>query len=466
MPATTATLADNPPDARVPHRLGRQLTLAAAWLVGLFVVALWVSGGNLQALGSSPTDVFLSLGRLTGMLASAALLVQLVMMARVPWLERAWGQDQLARGHRLVGLTSFCGMLIHIVLITIGYAAAQPGRIWSAVVDLTLNYPGVLLAVAGSVALCLVVATSVRAARRRLRYESWHLIHLYGYLGAGLVLPHQLWTGQDFLTSPWATVFWWGLWAVAAVLFLVYRVLVPLWRSYRADLRVLAAYPEGPGLVSVVVGGRGVSRLEVHGGQSFNWRFLDGPGWSRAHPFSLSAAPRPDTLRFTAAVVGDGTDRLLRLRPGTRVLVEGPYGRMHASTRTRRRVLLIGAGVGITPLRALLESLAADPGDVTIVQRARSLPEAALSQEINEIARERGLQHYLLLGHRVPGRDSWQADTHRTWDDVDALLSLCPDVAERDVFVCGPAGWSDAVVRAAKAAGVPRENLHSERFEI
>lgn len=466
MPATPGTLPQIPQPTPPAHRWGQQLSLAAAWLTGLFVIALWVRGGNLQGLTSSPTDAFLSLGRLTGMLASAALLIQLVMMARVPWLEKSWGQDQLARGHRLVGLTSFCGMLVHIALITIGYAAAQPGRIWSAIVDLTLNYPGVLLAVAGSAAICLVVATSVRAARRRLRYESWHLIHLYGYLGAGLVLPHQLWTGQDFLTSPLASIFWWGMWAPAAVLFLLYRVLVPVWRSYRADLRVLAAYPEGPGTVSVVVGGRGVRRLDVRGGQFFNWRFLDGPGWSRAHPFSLSAAPRADSLRFTAAVVGDGTARLLRLPPGTRVLIEGPYGRMQPSTRTRRKVLLMGAGAGITPLRALLESLRGDPGEVAIVQRARSLPDAVLSEEINQIAQERSWDHYLLLGHRTPGRDSWQAASHADWDDVDALRSLCPDVAERDVFVCGPAGWSEAVLRAARAAGVPRANLHSERFEV
>ena len=56
-----------------------------------------------------------------------------------------------------------------------------------------------LLATAGTALLVMVVVTSVRAARRRLRYESWHLLHLYAYLGVGLALPHQLWTGTDFV---------------------------------------------------------------------------------------------------------------------------------------------------------------------------------------------------------------------------------------------------------------------------
>lgn len=447
-------------------RVAAQVSLALAWLVMLGVTALWVSGGGIQEVFSSPTGFFTSLGRLAGLLASAALLIQLVMMSRVPWLEQAWGQDELARGHRLVGLTSFTGMLVHIALITIGYAAAQPAQLWSTAVDLTLNYPGMLLAVAGTVALCLVVFTSIRAARRRLRYESWHLIHLYGYLGAGLVLPHQLWTGQNFLTSPVATVFWWGLWGLTAALFLTFRIALPRWRSWRADLRVLATYPDGPGVVSVVVGGRGVRHLRARGGQFFQWRFLDGPGWTRANPFSLSAAPRPDSLRFTAAVVGDGTARLTALRPGTKVLIEGPYGRLHPGARTRRDVLLIGAGVGFTPLRALLEAWPYDGGAVTIVQRARSEAEAVLAGEINELAAHRGAQHYLLLGHRIAGRDSWQPASRAGWSDVDALRAVCPDIASRDVFVCGPGPWTNAVLRAVREAGVPAPQVHSERFEI
>ena len=85
-----------------------------------------------------------------------------------------------------------------------------------------------LLAVAGSLCLVMVVVTSIRAARSRLRYESWHLLHLYAYLGAGLALPHQLWTGQEFLRSTASTVFWWGLWIAAVVSVLVWRVALPL----------------------------------------------------------------------------------------------------------------------------------------------------------------------------------------------------------------------------------------------
>ena len=449
---------------RTVPRWWRDTSAAAFWVVLLWVTALWVANGGVQDLGSV-AGALTSTGRLTGLIASALLLVQVFLMARVPWFEQAWGQDELARTHRLVGFTSFNLLWAHIVLITLGYAAGTPTGIWGTLVDLVLHYPGMLLATAGTVALCLVVVTSVRRARRRLRYESWHLIHLYGYLGAGLALPHQLWTGQEFLASTASTVFWWSLYAACAAAVLVFRIGVPAWRSLRAPLRVASVVTEGPGVTSVVVAGRGVEKLDVAAGQFLQWRFLDGPGWSRAHPYSLSAAPDGRTLRITAAEVGDGTARLATMEPGTRVLIEGPYGRLHPGVRTRRKVLLMGAGIGITPIRALLEGLDQDPGDVVVVHRAHSRDQFVFAGELFELAREKGARYVTVEGPRVPGRDSWLPAAAAHLTDAQALGQLVPDVAERDIFLCGAPTWMDAARRAALDCGVPSDHIHLELFE-
>ncbi len=447
---------------RVP-RWWRDATGAAGWAVLLGVVALWVRGGGVQDLATG-AGFLTSTGRLTGLVSSALLLVQVILMARVPWVEQAWGQDELARTHRLVGFTSFNLLMAHVVLITLGYAASGPLGLWGTTWDFVVNYPGMLLAFAGTAALVMVVVTSVRRARRRLRYESWHLIHLYGYLGAGLVLPHQLWTGAEFLRSGTATVFWWTLWGLTAASVLVFRVGVPLWRSLRSPVRVLAVRSEGRGVTTVTVGGEGIRHLPVRAGQFLQWRFLDGPGWTRANPYSVSAAPDGRTLRFTAAHVGDGSSRLARLRPGTRVLVEGPYGRMHGGIRTRRKVLLIGSGIGITPMRALLEELPQAPGDVTVVHRIRSRREAVLAREMRELAAARGARYLQVEGHRVRGRESWLPRQAAHLSDAQALLEIAPDLSEHDIYVCGSDGWMEAVRTAALEAGAVRDAIHLERF--
>ena len=323
----------------------------------------WVTGGGITQLGGWATGLE-SVGRITGLASAVLLLAQVVLMARVPVLERAFGQDELARIHRLVGFTSFNLMLAHIVTITWGYAAgsltATPRTLW----DLVVNYPGMLLATAATACLVMVVVTSIRAARRRLRYESWHLMHLYAYLGVGLAIPHQLWTGADFTSSTGRQVFWWTAWIVAAGSVLVWRVGLPLWRNLRHDLRVAAVVPEGDGTVSVHVTGRALHRLPVEAGQFFTWRFGGRPGRSRAQPLLALRRPR----RPVAADHRPGRRRRQRRggRPRGRLprLGRGPVRPAQpARPRAGTKVLLIGAGVGITPLRALAEGLEYAPGE-------------------------------------------------------------------------------------------------------
>lgn len=438
----------------------RQASVVALWAGLLLVSYWWATGGGIQALGSWATGLT-STGRLTGLLAALLLLVQVLLMARVPLLEQAYGQDRLARTHRLVGFSSFNLMLGHIVLITWGYAAGQWQRTPATLWDLIVNYPGMLIATAGTGCLVLVVVTSIKAARRKVRYESWHLLHLYAYLGVGLALPHQLWTGQDFLASTARTVFWWGLWIATAVAVLVWRVALPLWRSARYGLRVSAVVPESSGVLSVHLAARRPGLIRAEAGQFYNFRFLSGQGWTRAHPYSLSAAPDGQRLRITVKVVGDGSAALRGLRPGTRVLVEGPYGRLSARARSQRRIALIGAGVGITPLRALAEELPYAPGEATLLYRYSGQP--LFERELTQLAVERGLQIGWLPGHRrAPG--SWLGDGIGSASDQTALRYWLPDLTNHDVYVCGPQTWAADVRRAALAAGLPAEQFHVESF--
>ena len=430
----------------------------------LLVTGLWAYPAGVADLAGGAAAALTSLGRLTGLVAADLLLVQVLLMARVPAVERAWGQDELARLHRLVGFTSFTLMAAHIVLISLG-GAGSDGRGYGAVLaelwDVTTNDPGMLLAAAGTLCLVLVVVTSIRAARRRLRYESWHLLHLYAYLGVGLALPHQLWTGADFLGNRLATVYWWAAWAAAAGAVLVFRLGLPLYRSLRHRLVVEAVVPETPGVVSVHLAGRHLDRLPARAGQFLVLRFLDGPGALRAHPYSLSAAPAGGRLRVTVKDLGDDSGAVRRLRPGTRVLVEGPYGRLTAERRSTRKVLLLGAGIGITPLRALAEELPQAPGDVVLVHRVRSLEDAVFLGELEHLERTRGLRAVVWPGPRAGG--SWAPGVFGS-DGAVALRSVVPDVSEREVYVCGPDAWMDAALDAARRCGVPEQRLHAERF--
>jgi predicted ferric reductase len=466
----TALAATSPATSWAPPRrldqeaaVDRAVRLAAVlalWLGLLLVTYWWIADGGVADLAHWVSGVT-SLGRLTGLWAADLLLIQVLLMSRLPLLEHAFGRDRLVRIHRVVGLLSFWLLITHLGTIITGYASGRISAVPATTWNLITTYGGMLLAVAGATCLIMVVITSIRAARRRLRYESWHLLHLYSYLGVGLAIPHQLWTGQEFLQSPAATVYWWTLWAAAAAAIVVWRIWLPLWRSARHQLRVVGVVRESSDVFSVYLAGKRLDRLPLKAGQFLNVRFLSRPGWTRANPFSLSIAPNGHNLRITAKALGEGSARLAYLRPGTRVVFEGPYGRLSSRARTQRKVVLAGAGVGITPLRALAEGLEYAPGEAILLQRYTAEP--LFARELEGLAVAKGLQVVHLPGpRRTPSSVLGPAATGMP--ELIALRRWIPDLAERDFFVCGPTAWTEGVERLALAAGVPSDRIHSESF--
>ncbi|MCX4782104.1 ferredoxin reductase family protein [Streptomyces sp. NBC_01264] len=436
---------------------------ALAILSAVAVVALWVmnQGGPLGL--TTPDRAMGSLGQLTGLLASDLMVLQVVLLARIPWVERAWGHDLLTRRHRWIGFASFWLMIAHVALFAAERVLRQPAAFLEALVRLFVTDSWMLFATVGTLLLIMVVVTSIRAARRRLRYESWHLLHLYSYAGIAATFPHTFTDGADFHET-WTRVYWWCLYGFAFASALLYRIALPAWRSLRHRLRVESVHVEAPGVVSITAEGHRLDRMRTASGQFFIWRFLDGPGWSRGNPYTLSASPTDDRLRITIKAAGDGSARAARLTPGTRILIEGPYGTLTARRRTRPRMLLIAAGIGITPMRALLEDTAYAPGEATLIYRYGEEEHAVFTEELRAIADRRGVELILLPGPRR-ANTSWQpAGPGHLGDDVQALRHLVPDIDRCDVYVCGPPAWIGAVRRAATAAGAHRDDIHTEEF--
>ena len=456
----SATRTGRPEPARLDASI-RTISGLCLWAALLLLTGRWVADGGIQDFLTSWADGLTALGRLSGLVAAQLLLVQVLLMARIPLLELAFGRQRLVRIHRRVGLLSFWLMLTHIGTIVLGYASARWSLVPSTLWQLLTGYAGILLAVAGTLCLLMVVVTSIRATRRRLRYESWHLLHLYGYLGAGLALPHQLWTGEEFNQSPVMTGYWWAIWICAASAVVTWRLLLPLGRTLRHRLRVSEVTQEAPNVVSVRMTGRRLDRLPVQAGQFVVLRFLTLPGWTRANPFSLSAAPDGRTLRITAKIVGDGTARLTRLRPGTSVLFEGPYGRLSHRARSRSKVLLAGAGLGIAPLRSLAEGLSYAPGDALLLHRYTD--RRLFSEELEQLQVRRGLQVIDLPGRRAHPKSALGPSVDPAHELV-ILEHIVPDVADRDVYLCGPEAWTQLMVVLTRRAGVPDEQIHIEAF--
>ena len=418
------------------------------------VVSLWLAAGgpaDIHDLSSALT----SAGRVAGLLGAYLVLVELLLLARIPLLERLYGFERLAVAHRINGRVAISLLLAHAALITAGYTTGDRISLPGEVERLITGYPGVITAIAGLALLVAVAITSAVAVRRRLRYETWHFVHLYAYLGVALAFSHQLATGTDFLARPAARAYWTALYVVTLGALVIFRILLPPARSLLLHrLRVERVVEEAPGVVSLEIGGERLHRLRAQAGQFFTWRFLTRDRWWEAHPFSLSAAPDGRRLRITVKGIGDYTASLRAIPPGTRVIAEGPFGSFTAAARRRPRVALIAGGVGITPIRALLESMPGGPEDITVVYRAVHDDDVILRSELDELAGRRGVEvHYVLGGHDAAEPLS-----------PERLCALMPDIATRDVYVCGPPAMVEATAATLGRSGVSRRHIVTERF--
>ncbi|MEV4611616.1 ferredoxin reductase family protein [Kitasatospora sp. NPDC049258] len=412
------------------------------------VLAVWWQG---TAEVSSAADWLTGAGRITGLLAGYTAPVLLLLMARIPLLEREVGADRLARWHAgggrwLVGLVA-----AHVLTVTWGYALTDGRGLVGEGVRLVFHYPEMIKAALATLIMFGTGAVSARVARRRMSYELWYYLHLATYLAVALGFGHQLADGTDLGGGPERAV-WYTLYLGTAALLGWYRFAVPSWRDRRHRMRVAEVRQEGPGVVSLFVTGERLDQLGAEAGQFFRLQF-QAPGlrWA-ANPYSLSAPPHPRYLRFTVKDLGGHSAAVARLEPGTRVRAEGPYGAFTAGQCRQHKVLLLGVGVGITPLRALFETL---PGRVTLVQRARRPQDVLFRDELAAVATARGARVHELLGTRA-----------QIGDLGAALRRLLPDLAAHEVYLCGPPAFGDEAVRVLRAAGVRRSRIHLESFEL
>jgi predicted ferric reductase len=438
-----------------PARANPTAVLTVIWLGAAASVALWwFNTPAIHGFGDWLTNA----GRIMGLLAGYSVVILVALMARLPPLERGVGSDRLARWHSMGGRYSVCLIVAHGLAITWGYSVTAHTNVIHQGWTLLDSYPDVLMATVAGLLFVGVGITSMRAARRKLRYETWYYLHLYTYLAIALAFAHQFATGAEFMANLSARIAWATLYSVVGLLLVWYRIVVPIDQAVRHQLRVHSVVRETPNTVSIIVQGTDLQSLRAESGQFFRFRFLSKGLWWAGNPYSLSAPVTNNLMRVTVKDLGDHSRQLSQLRPGTRVIAEGPFGAFTAHRRKHKRVLLIAAGVGVTPVRALFETLPATmPGDLTLIYRARTHDEVLFRPELEAIAKSRQAQLHIVVGSRKQlGADPLSAP----------MLAQVPHLAEHDVYLCGPAPMQEATTSALRSLGVHRRQIHTESYEF
>ena len=430
----------------------------AAWVAGIgmgLTIAMQVSTLQMRDI-ESVYGVVITLSRLAALVGTYLSVIGIFLIARIPAVEKSIGHDQLVIWHRNLGPWSLYLIGAHFFLVVVGYAGQDQLSLAREIWRMLQDFAWMWWALAGFVLMIQAGITSYKKARAKYSYETWWILHVLTYGAVASAFMHQIQNGQMFIEHPLNRAYWIGLYVLMAFAVVWCRFLVPVVRSLRHDLRVERVIEESPGVYSVIMKGRNLAKLGAEGGQFFEWRFVSKSHFLVAHPYSLSAAPTSRYLRITVKGLGDHSRSLATIKSGTRVLIEGPYGAFRAGQAKRKRVVLVGGGIGVTPVRALLDEFK-NSVHIDFIYRVSRAEDLALKAELDQIAADSGgftRVHYMVGSRREHPMDA----AH--------LLSVVPTVRESDIYICGPKALVAAVVEAADDLGISPDRVHHEEFEF
>ena len=435
----------------------QRVALVCLLHAGALGVAWWHGSSRLLLNGHSGGRA-VALGRLAGLLLGSSVLFQLILVSRLPWIEPSLGCDRLYRWHRRLGFSIGSLLLVHPALLTVGSARRHHLAISRQFMDLAADWR-TGLAMAALVVIVLMVTLSTPVIRRRLTYETWHMSHLAMYVALVLGSVHQA-GGVEMAGQRWWADYWFAMQIAVIGGLVVFRAGRPIFRSARHRFRIDRIVTESDDVTSVYLTGRQLDRFAFRPGQYVNVVFMSKGRWS-PHPFSFSAAPNGQFLRVSIKAAGDFTDRIRELTPGTRALLEGPLGAFIAA-EAREKYLMVAGGIGITPIRALIESLAAAGRDIVLLYSVKTANDLVFASEL------RGLTaHCHFIVSRYTGTTETDADHaghERGRIDLPMLARLVPDVRDREVFICGPQPMMKVVAAALDTLQVRESSIHYEQF--
>ncbi len=433
----------------------KKLSLYLFGLLNIVIILFfWWQGSSFLVQAGDSSSLMIAFGRLFGLFGQAAILVQLILIGRVVWIEREFGHDKMNKLHRTLGYSIAFFFFFHPFLLVWGYSAQNHVSFASQFATFLSTWQDVFAAFAAFVIFTGVIILALPAVQKRLKYEHWYFTHLFIYLAIVLVFSHQINTAD--VASGLALYYWLALNFGIGALYVAYRCIRPWYRFYKHQFYIDKVVQETSDVYSVYIRGRYMEEFTFEAGQFANYTFLQKGMWY-THPFSFSSAFNGEYIRISIKGVGDFTKRISELRPGTKVVIDGPLGIFTEKSSHKNKYLLIAGGIGITPVRSLAESLVGEDKDVTILYGTRSKKDIAFREELENMPHK---NHYVISEIlEVPDSVFEQG-----YVDAEKIKRLVPDFMDREIYICGPVVMMNSVISLFERFGVPQKQVHFEKF--
>lgn len=417
-------------------------------------VVLGITSEPFSTWFDSPENFALNLSRIFALTGTAIALTSIALASRAPWIEKAIGQDRMIYWHRKIGPYALFLIGFHVVLVSFAKRAGTELNTWQSLWDLVMGTKWFMAAFLGFIFMVGIGVTSYHRIRKLFSYETWWVIHLYSYIGIALAFMHEITNGVMFINN---TLFkdWWIFYNASVFSILIaYRVITPLRMNISDKPVVQKVVRENRDTLTLWVKTKKDMAMSAQGGQYFNLRLKAGKKWWEAHPYSLSHIPKDGILKFTVKELGDHSRWLKTLKPGTKVLLEGPYGKFTADKLQGSQVILIAGGIGITPIKALIQSLSGITSGV-LLWRVSKKDDLIMLNDIEKLCQARNIELKAVIGPRSSQKD-WLKQSLASRSRLDGF----------EAFICASKGLIESAKADLQDLGINEKHIYTEEFEF
>ncbi|MBD2358629.1 ferric reductase-like transmembrane domain-containing protein [Tolypothrix sp. FACHB-123] len=437
------------------------VVIGVSWIVAYILIILFPLF-ILLLYPPTPSDersFWLEFSAALGFIGLAMMAMQFALTARIKSIEASYGVDLILQFHRYTSIVAFFFILAHPIVLFIHNPETlqllnfiqAPWRARAAVI--------------ATLALIAIVVTSIWRQKLNIPYEPWRIAH--GILAVIIVafgLGHALGVG-NYLGLFWKAALWTGI-AVAALWLLIYVRLVKPYFMQKKPYLVEAAIPQRGNVWNLVLRPRGHDGISFQPGQ-FAWLTLEiSPFRMREHPFSFaSSAEKRDRIEFGIKALGDFTNTIKDVKPGTKAFLDGPYGVFTTDLyENTAGFVFIAGGIGITPIISMLFTLAErkDERPLLLIYASTTWDDITYREEIDALKDKLDLTVIHVL--RKPPED-WSGESG--YVDQQLLERYIPKrPATRNYFICAAPKMMNEVEKALHKLDVPVTNIHMEHYNL
>lgn len=430
----------------------------AVWIV-LYLLIIFAPLFALMAGVMPPArDFWTEFAVAIGYAGLAMMGLQFGLTARFRYVTEPWGEDVIYHFHRQISLLAVGLVVAHPLIM---FAARPDLRVLPAAGEVPL---GAVAAFVSIGALITLVVTALWRAELKIRYETWHLLHIVlAVVAVSGGLVHMVgWS--YYLADPWKRTLWIGLTCFWIGLLLYVRVVKPLF-MLRRPYRVAAVRSERGDSTTLTMMPDGHAGFSFRPGQ-FGWLTLwDSPFKITGHPFSFSSSAETadGRVEMTIRNLGDFTSAIPRVPVGQRIYLDGPYGAFTIGNPADMHVLIAG-GIGITPMMSMIRTLA-DRGDtrpIILFYGSKDWESITFREELEALQGRLQLTIVHVLATTPPG---WTGEQGHVTAEL-FRRHLPPPHFDHEYFICGPGVMMDAIENALGELGVPMSKYHSERYSF